>query len=63
MNYYLALQAEQINRATTFADIRRIEDQASRMAQATPEVRRRSAWVRRALGHRPRVAASCCTAS
>ena len=63
MNDYLAWQVQQIDRATTFADIRHIEDRASRMAQATPEVRRRSAWLRRALGRRPRVAASCSTAS
>lgn len=63
MNDYLAWQVQQINRATTFADIRRIEDRASRMAQATPEVRRGTAWVRWTLGRRPRAATSCSTAS
>ena len=63
MNDYLARQVQQIDRAKTFADIRRIEDRASTMAQATPEARRGSAWLLRALGRRPRAAASCCTAS
>ena len=63
MNDYLARQVQQIDRAKTFADIRRIEDRASRMAQAAPEARRGSAWLLRVLGRRPRAAASCCTAS
>jgi hypothetical protein len=62
MNDYLAWQVQQIDRAKTFADIRRIEDRASRMAQAAPEARR-SAWLLRLLGRRSRAAASCCTAS
>jgi len=57
MNDYLACQVQQIGRAKTFADIRRIEDRASRMAQATPKARRGSAWLLRALGTRPRAAA------
>jgi hypothetical protein len=61
MSDYLVCQ--QIDRAKTFADIRRIEDRASRMAQAVPEARRGSAWLLRVLGHRPRVVASCSTAS
>jgi hypothetical protein len=56
MNDYLAWQAQRIDRAKTFADIRRIEDRASRMAQAAPEARRGSAWLLRALGRRPRAA-------
>jgi hypothetical protein len=63
MNDYLACQVQQIDRATTFADIRRIEDRVSRMAQAAPEARRGTAWLLRALGRRPRPAASCHTAS
>jgi hypothetical protein len=45
MNDYLICQIQQIDRAKTFADIRRIEDRATRMARATPEVRRGSAWL------------------
>jgi len=63
MNDYLACQVQQINRAKTFADIRRIEDRASRMAQADSQAQRRSAWLRRTLGRRPRAAASGRTAS
>lgn len=63
MNDYLVGQIQQINRAKTFADIRRIEDRASTMAQATPEVRRGSAWLLRGLGRRSRAVASCDTAS
>jgi hypothetical protein len=61
MSDYPAWQIQQIDRAKTFADIRRIEDRASRTAQATPEVRRGSAWLLRVLGRRPRAAASSCT--
>jgi hypothetical protein len=63
MNDYLACQIQQIDRAKTFAGIRRIEDQVTRMGQAIPEVRRGSAWLLRALGRRPRPVASDCTAS
>jgi hypothetical protein len=63
MNDYLAWQLQQIDRAKTFADIRRIEDRASRVAQATPQARRSSAWLLRTLGRRPRAAASCCATS
>jgi hypothetical protein len=58
MNDYLACQVQQMDRAKTFADIRRIEDRASRMAQAAPEARRGGAWLLRALGRRPRAVAS-----
>ena len=44
MNAYLADQAQQMGRARTFAEIRRIEERVSRMAQARPEVRRRAVW-------------------
>ena len=61
MSDYPAWQIQQIDRAKTFADIRRIEDRASRTAQAAPEVRRGSAWLLRVLSRRPRAAASSCT--
>ena len=63
MNDYLVGQIQQINRAKTFADIRRIEDRASSMTEATPEVRRGSAWLLRRLGRRSRAVASCHAAS
>jgi hypothetical protein len=63
MNDYLVSQIQQIDRAKTFADIRRIEDRVSRMAPTTPEARRGSAWLSRVLGRRPRAAAPCDTAS
>jgi hypothetical protein len=50
MSDYLVCQ--QINRARTFADIRRIEDRAGRTAQAAPAARRGSARLLRALGRR-----------
>ena len=56
MNDYLARQARQVDRAKTFAGIRRIEDCAGKMAQAAPEARRSSGWLPRALGRRPRAA-------
>lgn len=59
MNDYLACQVQQIDRAKTFAEIRRIEDRASSMVQATPKARRGGAWLLKALGRRPRAAASC----
>jgi hypothetical protein len=57
MNDYLAFQVQQIDRAKTFADIRRIEDRASRIGQATPEARRGRAWSLRAWSLRARAAA------
>jgi hypothetical protein len=44
MDDYLDHQAQQIDRARTFAEIRRIEERAGKMAQARPEARRRAAW-------------------
>jgi hypothetical protein len=44
LNAYLAYQAQQIERAKTFAEIRRIEERVSRLAEAKPEVRRRAFW-------------------
>jgi hypothetical protein len=58
MNEYLACQIQQIDRAKTFADIRRIEDRASRVPHATPEARPGSAWLLRVLGRRPGAVAS-----
>jgi hypothetical protein len=52
MNDYLACQIQQIDRAKTFADIRRIEDRASRMVQAAPEARHGSAGLLKAMGRR-----------
>ena len=40
MNAYLVSQAQQMERARTFAEIRRIEERISRMAQARPQGRR-----------------------
>jgi len=52
MNAYLVHQARQMERAKTFAEIRRIEEQVSRMAQAKPEARRRAVWPFGALAAR-----------
>ena len=54
MNTYLIYQAHQMERAKTFAEIRRIEERVSRMAQAKPEVRRRAVWPFSALAARRR---------
>ena len=43
MNAYLVYQAQQVERAKTIAEIRRIEERVSRMARAKPGVRRRTA--------------------
>jgi hypothetical protein len=60
MNAYLAYQTQQMERAKTFAEIRRIEDRVSWMAQAKPEVRRRSIWP---FGARRRRAVELCDAA
>jgi hypothetical protein len=52
MNAYLGYQVQQMERAKTFAEIRRIEARVSRMAQAKPEVRRRAVWPFGALAAR-----------
>ena len=44
MNAYLVSQAQQMERARTFAEIRRIEERVSRMAQARPRGQRRAVW-------------------
>ena len=54
MNAYLAYQTQQMERAKTFAEIRRIETRVSRMALAKPEVRRRAVWPFGALAARRR---------
>jgi hypothetical protein len=52
--------SQQMDRARTFAEIRRIEERVSRMAQARPEARRRALWPFRALAARRRGAAVPC---
>jgi hypothetical protein len=59
MNAYLGYQTQQMERAKTFADIRRIEERVSRIAQAKPEVRRRAIWP---FGARRRRAVELCDA-
>jgi hypothetical protein len=54
LNAYLVYQAQQIERAKTFAEIRRIEERVSRLAEAKPEVRRRAVWPFGALAARRR---------
>jgi hypothetical protein len=63
MNAYLADQTQQMERAKTFAEIRRIEARISRTAQARPEVRRRAVWPFGALAARRRRAAEMCDAA
>jgi len=54
MNAYLVYQTRQMERAKTFAEIRRIEERVSRMARAKPGVRRRAVWPFGALAARRR---------
>ena len=61
MNAYLVYQTQQMERARTFAEIRRIEERVSSMAQAKPEVRRRAVWPFGALAARRRRAVVPCT--
>ena len=60
MNDYLDRQAHQVDRARTFAEIRRIEERAAEMTRARPEARRRAAWPFGALGARRRRATVSC---
>ena len=60
MDDYLDRQAQQVDRARTFAEIRRIEERVSEMARARPEARRRAAWPFGALAARRRRAALPC---
>ena len=63
MNAYLASQTQQMEQAKTFAEIRRIEERVSRLAEAKPEVRRRAVWPFGALAARRRRAAGLCDAA
>ena len=54
MNPYLASQVQQMERARTFAEIRRIEERISTMARARPQGRRRVVWPFGALAARRR---------
>ena len=60
MDAYLDHQAQQVDRARTFAEIRRIEERVSTMAQARPEARRRATWPFSALAARRRRSAVPC---
>ena len=53
MDAYLDYQAQQMDRARTFAEIRRIEEHVSEKAQARPKARRRAARLFVALAARP----------
>ena len=63
MNAYLVDQTQQMERARTFAEIRRIEERVSRVAHAKPEVRRRAIWPFGALAARRRRAVVPCDAT
>ena len=52
MNAYLVSQAQQMERARTFAEIRRIEERVSAMAKARSHGRRRAVWPFGALAAR-----------
>jgi hypothetical protein len=54
MNAYLVSQAQQMERARTFAEIRQIEERISRMARVRPEGRHRAVWPFGALAARRR---------
>lgn len=60
MGDYLDHRAQQLDRARTFAEIRRIEERVSTMARARPEARRRAAWPFGVLAARRRRAAVPC---
>jgi hypothetical protein len=63
MNAYLVYQTQQMERAKTFAEIRRIEERVGMMAKAKPKVRRRAVWPFSALAARRRRAAVPCDAA
>jgi hypothetical protein len=63
MNAYLVYQAQQMERAKTFAEIRRIEERVSTMAQARPQGRRWAVWPFGALAARHRRAVVPCDAA
>ena len=54
MDAYQDRQGQQIDRAKTFAEIRRIEERLSTVARVRPAVRRRAAWPFGALAARRR---------
>jgi hypothetical protein len=60
MNDYLDHHMQQVDRARTFAEIRRIEERVSTMAQVRPEARRRAGWPFGVLAARRRRAAVPC---
>lgn len=60
MDAYLEYQAQQMGRARTFAEIRRIEERVSEMAQARPEARRKAARLFGAMAARRRRATAPC---
>ena len=63
MDAYVAYQTQQMERAKTFAEIRRIEERVSRIAQAKPEGRRWAIWPFGALAARRRRAVVPCDAA
>jgi hypothetical protein len=63
MNAYLDYQTQQMERAKTFAEIRRIEERVSRMAQAKREMPRRAVWPFGILAARRRRAVVSCDAA
>jgi hypothetical protein len=54
MDAYPDRQGQQIDRAKTFAEIRRIEERVSKVARPRPDARRRAAWPFGALAARRR---------
>jgi hypothetical protein len=60
MDAFLVHQTQQIDRARTFAEVRRIEERLSRTARARPEAQRRAAWPFRVLAARRRSTAVSC---
>jgi len=60
MDAYPDRQARQIDQARTFAEIRRMEERATKTAPAGPDARRRTAWPFAALAARRRRAIAPC---
>ena len=54
MDAYMVSQAQQMERARTFAEIRRIEERVSTMARARSQGQRRAVWPFGALAARRR---------
>ena len=59
MNAYLVYQTQQMERARTFAEIRRIEERVNRVAQAKPVLRRRPVWPFGVRARRRRTVVPC----